>query len=167
MAGFHSLQDLELDDDQKFDLKQQMKAGYEPPDYPMGVRFTVCEPDFEALGIDAPRPEQMISFSMIGECMSANRSIGSCRMELEIVFLSLGDGEMCEMTCRPCLCLDEMVHERLDLDEDSAERGGVLHLIGMARVEETNDPSFGQQSVTLQVVSASCEDEGAETAESM
>ena len=161
-AAFRNLVSTEYDDETKYE--KTMPWTPEPPDYPPGMTFTIREPDFDELGIEDCRPGETISFAALARCTSCNRSMDGCRMEAEIDFLSLDNGEFVELSdmARPCICLDEDDHERLDLDEDSCEKGHMIHLIGTVRVEATNDPSFGDKSVSLTITAASLEDEDEE-----
>jgi hypothetical protein len=170
MAGFRSFASMALSDDEQYDWLRARQLGGDqaPPEYPSGMSFMVREDLFEQLDVDDPRPGDTISFAAMAQCTSVNRTMDGCRMECEIIILKLGDSDFVELPemCRPCICLDENDHERLDLDEDSAERGHLIHMIGSVRVESTNDTAFGG-CVMLQVIEAACEDESQETEEDM
>lgn len=174
MAGaFRQLKSMALSDDEQLDWLKSRYGGYavpqgreEPPEYPMGLCFTVREENFEALDIGEVKPGDTVRFAAFARATSVNRRMDGCRVEAEIDFLSLGDSEMVELDemCRPCLCLDENDHERLDLDEE-CERGDMLHLIGTAQVKSTDDTQWMGKCLCLQIVEASVENESDEAEE--
>jgi hypothetical protein len=164
MADFRPLKSMALSDDEIYDwAKARAGMSEEPPEYPPGMRFTVREGDFGALGVDVARPGESVRFAALARATSVRRDNDGCRMEVEIDFLSLSDSDMVELgeIGRPCLCLDQNDHDRLDLD-DEVDRGDMLHLIGTAKVEAVEDTQWGGKALTLQVVEAAVEDEDLE-----
>ena len=134
------------------------------PEYPPGCKFTVRESSFEALGIEDPKPGATIEFAAMARVTSTSLEIDGCRIELEIDMLKLGEGEFAELDegAKPCICLDENDHERLDLDEHTAQKGHLLHLMGEAQVVKVDDNAYMGGSVTLQIMRATVEDEDEE-----
>jgi hypothetical protein len=159
---------MRLSDDEQYDwLKNRLQVGagdVEPPEYPPGMCFMVSEANFEGLGMEGAAPDATVRFAAIARATSVNRSRIGCRIECEIDLLSLDGGKMVEMSeaARPAISLDENDHERLDLDSEGCERGDMLHLIGMVRVERTSDSEYGGKYVCFQIIEASVEDEDAE-----
>jgi hypothetical protein len=162
--AFRNLRSMELSDDERFDWLDRRSEPMEPPDYPPGMCFTVRESDFGALGVEGVAPGQTVDFAALARATSVSRDMDGCRVEAEIMLLSLGDGEMVELDdmMRPCICLDEGDHERLDLDEE-CESGDVLHLIGVAQVKSIGDSQWGGKTMCLQIIQACVEDEDRET----
>jgi hypothetical protein len=167
MAGpFKKLASMALSDDEQIDwLKDRGMFGHapaadEPPEYPPGLCFTVREADFENLGISGAKGGDEVRFAAFARVTSCSHQADSCRVEAEFDMLSLGDGDMVELDqmCRPCICMDENDHERLDLDEE-CEVGHMLHLIGEARVKSVDDRQWDGKSLTLQIVEMAVEDE--------
>jgi hypothetical protein len=166
VADFHDYRPMALSDDEKYDMeKARGGAGTgDVPDYPPGMRFTIRECCFEALGIDQVKPGATVKFAAMCRVTSCNLRTDGCRVELEMIMLKLDGGEFAEMDemARPSICLDENDHDRLDLDEDDCENGDLLHMVGEARVVATDDNRFMGKSLTLQIESASIENESTE-----
>ncbi len=162
MAEFRTLRPMALSDEEQYDwLKARSGTGNdEPPEYSPGLSFTIRETDFDALGVEECRPGETVRFAAFLRACSVNQRTDGCRIEAEIDMLALGDGKMVELddTMRPTLCLDHNDHERLDLDA-GCQRGDMLHLIGMARVEAVDDNQYIGRSVCLQITDATVEDE--------
>jgi hypothetical protein len=165
MADFRPLKSLQLDDEDQYDWlkKQRLGPAIDPPEYPPGMCFTVYEPHFEALGIGECNPGESVKFAAMVRATSVMRNTEGCRIEAEIDFLSLGDGQLVELAdgVRPSISLDENDHERLDIEED-CQRGDLLHLIGTAQIMECSDTEYGGRALRLQITHASVEDESAE-----
>jgi hypothetical protein len=168
VAEFHEYHSMALDDDQLYDMAKS-RAGVgddDLPEFPPGMRFTIRECCFEQLGIEDPKPGATIKFAALCRVTSVNLRTDGCRVELEIDMLKLGDGEFAELDemARPSICLDENDHERLDVDEATAESGHILHLMGNARVVSVDDNKYVGRSVTLQCEEGLvAEDEDAES----
>jgi hypothetical protein len=157
VADFHEYRSMKLNDDQLFDMDKARRAGPitptdDLPEYPPGMRFTIRECCYEALGIDQVKPGSTVKFAALCRVTSCNHRTDGCRIELEIDMLQLGDGELAELDemARPSICLDENDHDRLDLDDD-CETGDLLHLMGEARVMSVDDNRFMGGSCTLQI----------------
>lgn len=154
---------MAYDDDEILD--RMMPGLPDVPDYPVGLRFTISDRVLELCDTDGDcGPGDTIRFALMGEAASVERKIDGCRIEIEIAFLALGEGTLTELDPmdRPCLCLLDTELEKLDLD-DAAERGDLIHMCGEARVDATNDPRYGDRTVTLQITDLQCvEDEDAE-----
>lgn len=165
MADFRPLRSMAHDDDQLFDMAKSRAGlgGGDLPEFPPGLCFTVREANFDALGIEKCDPGDVVKFAAFARATSVSRQVDACRVEAEIDYLSLGDGEMAELddTMRPSICLDESDHERLDLNEDVSQ-GDMVHLIGMARVNSVDDTPWGGKSISLQITHASVENESTE-----
>jgi hypothetical protein len=165
MAGMRRFASMAHSDDELFDMAKA-RAGIsndDVPEYPPGMRFTIHEADFEALGIGDVQPGANVRFAAFARATSVNRRTDGCRIEAQIEMLSLDEGEFVDLEeeMRPSICLNEHDHERLDLDEE-AQRGDMLHLIGTARVESTDDNRYMGRSVSLQIIEADVEDEDQE-----
>jgi hypothetical protein len=165
MRAMRSMRSMAHSDDELYDMAKA-RAGLgndDLPEFPLGLRFTVREPSFETLGIDDALPGAAVKFAALARATNVSRRTDGCRIEAEIDMLALDGGKMAELddTARPSICLDENDHDRLDLDED-CERGDMLHLIGMARVESVDDTEYGGKAVTLQITHASVENEDME-----
>lgn len=156
MAALRKFTSLAHDDEQLWDMAKARAGlgGDDLPEYPPGLRFTVRECCFERLGIDGTvQPGATVKFAAMARATSVNRRTDGCRVEAEIDMLALDDGEFADLEegMRPSICLNEADHERLDI-EDTAERGDLLHLQGTVRVESTDDPSWGDKSITFQIL---------------
>jgi hypothetical protein len=172
MARFRELNSMALSDEELHDIAKLHSDDARPdlPDYPPGLCFTIQENWFEALGIRDPKPGATVGFAAFAKVTSVNLRTDGCRIELEFIMLSLDEGEFVELDegmSRPSICLDENDHDRLDLDEASAEKGHVLHVMGEARVMAVDDSRYGGKSVRLQIEEAVIEDESAETEDEM
>lgn len=167
MAAMRKFASMAHSDDELFDMAKA-RAGINDsdiPEYPPGLRFTVRECCFERLGIDgAVQPGATVKFAAMARATSVNRRTDGCRIEAQIDMLSLDEGQFAELEegMQPSICLNENDHERLDLDDD-AEKGDLLHIIGSARVDSTDDPSWGDKSVTFQITDATVESESQES----
>ena len=156
VAQFREFRSLALSDDELHDMAQA-RAGIttdeDLPEYPPGLRFTIREQSFEDFGIDGARPGATVEFAAFARVSSVSLRTDGCRVELELMMVSLDDGEFVELPDqdRPTICLDENDHERLDLEEGSAERGHILHLMGAAEVVSVDDTSYGGKSLVLQI----------------
>jgi hypothetical protein len=161
--GWSTLVDMELDDDDKMDLSSQFGLSDQDIDYPPGLRFSVSEPDFEALGVDANvEPKTTTKFMAMATVMTRTREAEDCRVELQVDMLSLGDGPVVDLERKPPICLTAREIERLDLDQADAERGTLLHISGIARVIRIDEPRRewgGEDSVSLQVEQMAIENE--------
>jgi hypothetical protein len=166
VADFHDYRSLALNDDQLLDMvKAREGHDVDLPNYPPGMRFTIRECCFDRLGIGEVKPGATIRFAAMAKVISVNLSTDGCRVELEFVMLKLGDGDFAELDemARPSICLDENDHERLDLDEDTAQTGHLVHIVGEARVVGVDDNRYAGKSVTLQAESGLVvEDESSE-----
>jgi hypothetical protein len=166
MADFRPLKSMAWDDEDQFDwLRRMGQVGphMDAPDYPPGLCFTVREADFERLGVDVCNPGESVKFAAMVRATSVTRNTDGCRIEAEMDFLSLGDGEMVELDdgMRPSISLDENDHERLDIEED-CRTGDLLHLIGTVQVQECSENDFGGRSLRLQITHADVRDETTE-----
>ena len=96
MAGFRTLTSLELSDDEKLD---RMFPEKEVSDYPDGMTFSVSEDQLADLDVDQAdcQPGQTVVFAAMVECRSNMRREDSCRIEAEVIMLSLGDGKLTEI----------------------------------------------------------------------
>ena len=170
MAEFRDLASMALSDDELYDMTKARTGDARPdlPEYPPGMCFTVREGAFARLGIgDEAKPGATVKFAAFARVTSVNLRTDGCRIELELMLLKLDDGEFVELDEgeRPSICLNENDHERLDLDEATAERGHILHLIGDARVMSADDTTYGGRSVSLQIEECAIEDEDQEGAD--
>lgn len=169
MAMFRELRSMALSDDELHDMATGRSGtdGPDLPDYPPGLCFTVREGAFDALGIEDCRPGETVQFAAFARVTNVSLRTDGCRVELEIMMLKLDDGDFAELDegLRPSICLNENDHERLDLDESSAERGHVMHIVGQARVMTVDDQQWTGRSVSLQIIEATVEDEDAESDE--
>lgn len=164
MAGFRSLKSLEYSDDEKIDRMFPEKA---VPDFPDGMTFSVSEDQLANLDVDQAdcQPGQTVSFAAMVECRSNMRREDSCRIEAEVVMLSLGDGKLAEIDDddgrRPTICFTESELEKLNMEE-ACEQGDTIHLIGTVKVVGNIQPMFGPKRLELQIVAATAEDEDTE-----
>jgi hypothetical protein len=166
MAGFRQHASMAYSDDEILD--QMRPSMPEPREYPGGLSFTISAEDVERCGGEGEcRPGDVIDFAMMIQASAVERKIDGCRIEGQIMMLSLGDNPLVEMPddgMRPCICLLDGDMERLDLDDDAAS-GDLLHLIGRARVEATNESQYSSgKRATFQIIEASVEDEDQEDA---
>lgn len=164
MAALRKMASLAHDDEQLYDMaKARAGISDDLPEYPPGLRFTIQECCFEMLGIDTVESGATVKFAAFARATSVNRRTDGCRIEAQIDMLALDDGQFADLMegMQPSICLNESDHERLDLDEDVA-KGDMLHLIGTLEVVSTDDPSWGDKSVTFQITHAMVEDEDQE-----
>jgi hypothetical protein len=159
--GWSTLVDMELDDDDKFDLSSQFGLSDQDVDYPPGLQFSISEPDFEALGVDSD-VEKGATTKFMAMAIVKSIDIGErCRVELEIDMLSIGEGAFVDLGRKPFICFGDGELSRLDLEAD-CERGDLLHMSGIARVTAIHKPNrdYGNEdSVTLQIEQLAIENE--------
>lgn len=81
------LVDMEMDDEDKMDAGMPI-AMPDRPDYPYGLRISLCEKELKKLGLPVPDNGDMIDMRCFGTvtCVSTNSSEGgdTCRVEIQI-----------------------------------------------------------------------------------
>lgn len=155
--------DLAHDDEQIYDLSKGMPDGYEPPEYPYGLQFTLSSDDLAKAGGEGGIPGATMRFSAMAEVTSVFKGIKDSRIELEIDEFAGEDGKFFDLANPACICLCGRELEKMELDDD-AERGDTIHLIGTARLENYTSSEWGDR-VTLQVTELTFEDESSESRE--
>lgn len=158
MARF--LNDMEWSDDRKIDHI----LGPETPmqDYPPGLSFTIQRDDLDKFCEGTCSPGMTIRFSAMGTATSFYRDREDCRIEVELTQMAGEDGKFVDLDNPPSICLCGEELGKLDL-EDEGERGDTIHIIGTARVERVASPSWGGDTVGLQIIEAAIEDESEES----
>ena len=143
------LKSMEYDDEEKVD--RFLGPGVELPDHPPGLCFTMNKDQLEEISEGEAEPDAMLHFAAMGTVLSVtkDRKDGT-RIELELAEFAGPDGKFEPLENPPAICLCDGEFDKLDVDDD-CKKGDMLHLIGMARVERTNDPQFGEGSATLQI----------------
>jgi hypothetical protein len=144
------LTSMALDDDQIYDLCKGTVEGYEPPEYPNRLQFSMSAEDFAKADAEGGDPGDTMRFSAMAEVTSVMRGIDDSRIELEISMFAGEDGKFFDLTMPPCICLCGPELEKLGLDDD-AERGDLLHLTGMLRMESVSDNEWSGRRVSLQI----------------
>ena len=156
---------LEHDDEEKYDLARGMPDGYEPPDYPAGMCMTVPATDLETIGCCDGDPGDWMCFSAMATVTSVMRGIKSCRIEAQVTQLGGEDGKFCEVSSPGCICFDRPTLEKMGLTED-AEKGDMIHLFGMARLDEIRDHEWSDAKMcALQITHLAFENESEEARE--
>ena len=98
--SWSKLVDMEMDDEDKIDCALPI-APTSKPDYPWGLRISLCEKDLKKLGLDCKDAEigDMIDMRCFGVVMSISQSQGdgydSCRVEIQIQKIAI-ENEMTE-----------------------------------------------------------------------
>lgn len=88
------MHDMELSDDDKLDAVMPI-AMPDKPDYPCGLRITLCDPELEKLGVDESEAviDGMIHGHFLGRITSVSREAGPdskrTRVEIQIESLAL------------------------------------------------------------------------------
>jgi hypothetical protein len=148
------LREMGYTDDEMLD--HMIGPGAEMPEFPPGLSFTMDKATLEQIAEGEAAPGAMLNFAAMGTVLSVTRDRREgCRIELELTMFAGPDGKFEALEGAPSICLCDGECEKLDLD-DSCEKGDLLHLMGMARVERTNDPQFGDGTVTMQVTHLAC-----------
>lgn len=160
MAFRPMMSSLEYSDDEKFD--QIIGPDMEPPDYPAGLQFTIDKSDLGKICDGDCSPGMTLRFAALGTATSVYRARESTRIEVELSQMAGEDGKFVEMDRAPSICLCGPELEKLDL-ADECERGDAIHVIGTARVESLSSPSFGGDTVGLQITEMCIEDESEES----
>lgn len=164
--------DMAHDDEQLYDLAKDMPKGYEPPEYPSGLCFSIPKSVLDATGGEDGSPDDTMRFSAMGEVTSVFRGRDNCRVELRLTQFAGEDGKFTDldedddrpwMTPSICLCGPEL--GRMDLEAD-CELGDTIHLIGTVRLESLSNDGFSGEQARLQVIQLACEDESTESTES-
>ena len=154
------LASMEYDDDELMD--RMFGPGVELPTHPAGLCFTMSKDQLEEIAEGEAEPDAMLHFSAMGTVLSISKDRQSgTRIEMELTEFAGPDGKFEALENPPAICLCDGELEKLDCDDD-CEKGDMLHLIGMARVERTNDPQWGEGMVTLQITHLAIEDESEE-----
>lgn len=163
------------DDEQLYDMTQRMpkdmRATYEPPEYPTGLQFQIPRAVLEEVGASDGQPDDTMRFSLMGEVTSVMNGREDSRVELHITQFAGEDGQFVDVDDddmmpwnSPSICLCGPELEKLGLEAD-CERGDLLHMIGTARLENYSDDEFGGKRGKLQIIEATVEDESDESRE--
>jgi len=143
-------------------MSKGMPEDYEPPEYPSGCCFMLCEADLEKAGLNVGGAIHATTrFSLMGEVTSVFEDANDCRVELCVKQFAGEDGKLFDLEMPGYICLRRSELDKLDIDAD-AERGDTLHLIGTARLESRSDTEYGGKSAALQIIEADVEDESQE-----
>lgn len=90
------MHDMELSDDDKLDAVMPI-AMPDKPDYPFGLRITLCDPELEKLGVDESEATVggIIHGHFLGRITSVSRNDGphdkNTRIEIQIESLAVED----------------------------------------------------------------------------
>jgi hypothetical protein len=174
MAWQGALRDLELDDEEKWDLGKDLPEGSEPPDYPSGLTLTLSEGDLERVGCCEGEPGDTTRFAAMGEVTAVHQSEDDARVELQIGEFAGEDGKFIELEHPAYICLTHRELGKMSLDCD-CEVGDLIHLIGEAKLvsisrmkgfamDEDDEPDPINMA-TLQVTHLGFEDESSESRE--
>lgn len=161
MAGMQRLASMEYDDDEILDRMLDMQSDFEPPEYPVGLQFSMRREDLEQIVDGEFAPDHSMRFSAIGVATSVMQDREDCRIEMLLEHMAGPDGKFVEIENPPSIALTGPECEKLEVEQE-CERGDWLHLIGTMRVERTHDHEFGSM-VTLQIVEMAVEDESEES----
>lgn len=96
--AWSKLVDLELDDEDKMDAMMPI-AMSSKPDYPYGLRISICEKELKKLGLSVPENGDMIDMRCFGTVTSVSTNSSSdgdsCRVEIQIEKIAV-ENEMTE-----------------------------------------------------------------------
>lgn len=160
--AFRDLRDMAYSDDEILDRKYPKEP--EPPDYPVGLCFSISEKDLEEAGAPGGDHGDVMNFGLMACVTFVHESEDGCRIELEGGMFAGDDGEFHELETPAHICLTEDELSKLGLDSD-CEIGDLIHLIGTARLSSRMRSEFGN-SCTLQITHLACaEDESEEDRE--
>lgn len=83
--------DMELTDDEKFDAVMPMPMPHKP-DYPYGLRITLCTPELEKLGVEADCDVgDTIDLRAFGVVTSVTKDGENCRVEIQLQKIAVED----------------------------------------------------------------------------
>lgn len=162
--GFASLKSMAHDDESLFDLSKGMGPGYEPPEYPGGLSFSMPMSDLEQAGAGEGKPDDTMRFSAMGEVTSVMNGREDCRVEVRLNKFAGADGKFFDLASAPTICLCDPQLEKMGLEAD-CERGDMIHLVGTARLESVSDTEWGGEMAVLQITELTFEDESQESRE--
>lgn len=160
--AFRQLKSVAHDDEELWDKSRGMPDGYEPPEYPPGMCFCLCEDDLEAAGVTGAKPNATMRFSAMGEVTSTFMDREDCRIEVQLTEFAGEDGKFFDLSQPAHICFTGPELEKVEMS-DNAECGDTVHLIGEARLESMSDSEFGGQMARLQITHLTYEDESAES----
>lgn len=166
---------LEYSDD---DILDRMTADYEPPSYPYGCQFRICEDDLEQVAGEPGDIGDTMKFAAMAEVTAVHQSADGSRVELKITDFAGEDGDFVQIKDEPegvddsapwlscgCVCLSQTELEKMGLEAD-CERGDLIHLVGELRLESISRTEQGGDVATLQITHLSyVEDESSESRE--
>lgn len=153
------------DDEQIYDLCKNMPDGYEPPEFPYGLQFSLSADDFAKADAEGGNPGDTMRFSAMGEVTSVMRGREDSRIEMELCLFAGEDGKFFDLAQPPCICLCAAELDKIGLDDD-AERGDLIHLMGTLRMESMSDNEWSGKRVSLQITElAFAENESDESTE--
>jgi len=155
-------QSMEYDDEEKIDRMLGMGAPPDVPDYPEGLSFSIDKDDLSKICEGEPKPDATLHFGAMGTAIGVYRDRENVRIEVELREMAGPDGEFVSLDRPVAIRLCDGDCEKLDLDDD-CEKGDTIHLIGTARVESTDSPQWGGDTVRLQIIEMDVEDESQET----
>ena len=168
---FRPLKSMAHDDEALYDMAKDMPAGYEPPEYPIGLSFTLPQSVLDEVGAEDGDPDDMLHFALMGEVISVFRGRDDSRVELRVTQFAGEDGRFVDVNdnedqpwLSPTICLCEPDLDKLDLEAD-CEIGDTLHLIGTVRLESVSNDGFSGEQVRLQITELTVEDESTESRE--
>lgn len=153
--------DMRHDDDQLYDMEKRMPEGYEAPEYPMGLSFSVTLADLAKAGGGGGMPGHTMRFSAMGDVTSVYHGMDSCRIELELNEFAGEDGKFFDLERPSHLSLTGEDCAKMELDTD-AELGDMIHLIGSVRLDSLSKTEYGE-CACLQITDLTFEDESAES----
>lgn len=170
--ALRQLRSMAHDDDELYDLAKDMPDGYEPPEHPSGLRFTLPKAVLDAAGGSGGKPDDSMRFALMGEVTSVFCGREDSRVELLVTQFAGEDGKFVDIDdedserpwMAPSICLCGPQLEKLDLEAD-CDLGDLLHLIGTARLESIAKDEFCGERANLQITELTVEDESAESRE--
>lgn len=139
-----------------------MPFDYEPPAYPPHCGFSISQDDLKRIGADGGEPGHELRLSAMGYVTSTYHGIDDCRIELSCKQFAGDNGKFIKLETPLYLCLCGPELEKMGLDPN-AERGDMIHLIGIARLESRSSSEYGGDMSRLQITNLTFEDESAES----
>jgi hypothetical protein len=159
------LTSMEYDDDEVLDRLQAMHGISDPrvPAYPPHLEFMIQIADLDQLvdGAEGVEPGHSMRFAALGEVSSCVIEEDECRIELRLDHMAGPDGKFQKMGMPPTIALCMPECEKMDLDHH-CRVGDLLHLIGEAEVQRTNEHEYGHMA-HFQITALEVEDESEES----
>jgi hypothetical protein len=158
------LKSMAHDDDRLYDLAKGMPDDYEPPEYPMGLQFSISKEDLSRAEAEGGEPGDTMRFAAMGEVTSIFKGRDDCRIEIQLGEFAGDNGKFFDLSAPSYISICSAELEKMGLEAD-CERGDMIHLIGVARMESSSSTEYGGDTAMLQIVEMTCEDESVESRE--